>query len=334
MLKPPYLIKGDKIGVITPSWCGPAYFPKQFQRGLNSLRLIGLDPILAKHSISELSDRSATPEERAEDINIMFGDKSIKAIIASIGGVYSNEILPFIDYKLVALNPKIVMGYSDITSILLALYHKSKLVTFYGPMIMTQFGEYPNMLPYTNEYLIKTLFGVRKSTKIYYPAHWTDEFRDWKIQNSTPRKREMREGKWEWLITGKAQGRIIGGCLNSILRLKGTNFSPDYANSILFWELPESVGVDYVDLMLNDLSLTGIIRKVKGVIIGRAPHYTRTDMTFFKKVLLKYFTGLNIPVLIDAPFGHCDPIITLPIGIEATLDSYTDNFSFNESGVC
>lgn len=327
--RPEPLKIGDKVGIISPSWCGSKYFPHRFERGISFLKSIGLRPVISPRRPVTANETFGTANDRAIDINNFFCDAEIKAIFVTIGGVYCNEILPFIDYKLAKNNPKIVVGYSDATSLLLSLYQKSDLITFYGPMVMTQFAEYPTVINYTLEYFNKAIFSKNPIGNIIPSVNWTDERLDWSTKSDLTRSRRTKSGTWEWLKKGHVKGKILGGCFNTISRLKGTNYLPNFDNTILFWEIPEDVKPKYMEIMLTDLMLSDTFLKVKGMVVGRPSLYSKNENLEFRNIILKAFEKYNFPILLNVNFGHTDPILTIPIGAVVELNSDLNLFAID-----
>ena len=333
LIKPPPLKKGNRVGVISPSWCGAGNFPYRLKRGISFLETLGLNPILGSYTNSGNGRVAGTPEERARDINQMFADKKTRGIFVTIGGVYCNEILPFLDFSLIKKNPKIIVGYSDVTSLLLAIYTQTGLITFYGPMVMTQMAEYPQVLRHTLRYLNKALFSPLPLGLIKPSSQWTDERLEWKTKKDLTRARKLKRGDWNWLRKGKAEGKLLGGCLNALIRLKGTRFFPDFNKAIFFWEIPEGVKPEYVNILLTDLDLAGLFSKISGMIIGRPPQYSKEDLNNFEHIVLERTQYYDFPILADAEIGHTDPILTIPLGARGELDSKLNLFHIKESGV-
>lgn len=330
LIKPPPLKKGDRVGIISPSWCGAGNFPHRLKRGISFLETLGLNPVLGSHVTSIIRGKvTGAPEERAQDVNQMFADKKIRAIFVTIGGVYCNELLPFLDFDLIKKNPKIIVGYSDVTSLLLAIYTQAGLITFYGPMVMTQMAEHPQVLRYTLKYFKKALFSPLPIGLIKSSSQWTDEWLEWKTKKDLTRARKLKRGGWKWLRKGKAEGKLLGGCLNALLRLKGTLFFPDFDQAIFFWEVPKEVGPEYVDLMLTDFGLTGVFSKISGMIVGRPPQYSKKNLKDFEANILKRTASYNFPILGHTAIGHTDPILTLPLGTIAELNSRSNKFYIN-----
>ncbi|RME55974.1 LD-carboxypeptidase [Candidatus Parcubacteria bacterium] len=204
-------------------------------------------------------------------------DKEVKAIFSFIGGNHSNQVLEYLDFSLIKRNPKIFLGYSDATVLHFALHTKANLATFYGPAVLTQFAENPRTLSYTENYFRKALMHTDPIGKIKPSTYWTDEVLDWFKKEDLKRPRRMERNKgWQWLRRGKAEGPILGGCITSMLHLRGTEYWPDFRGSIFFWETPESGNdftkgekVENIDSHLTDLELSGVFKNIRGMVIGR-----------------------------------------------------------------
>ncbi|OGJ19992.1 hypothetical protein A3K73_03155 [Candidatus Pacearchaeota archaeon RBG_13_36_9] len=266
-----------------------------------------------------------------------FTDKEIKMIICEIGGNTINKTLPYLDFKKIKENPKILVGYSDISVLHYAINSQSNLVTFYGPCIMTQFGEFPKPLNYTLESFNKAIRG-RVIGKINPSEKWTDETLDWMQKEDLERPRRLVDNQgYTWLREGYAEGEIIGGCLHSIVHLIGTKYWPSHKGKILFIETPEgsefNIGepLPEVDAMLADLKLAGIFNEIKGLIVGRPFKYSQEEKEKFKEIILDNTKDYNFPILFGVDIGHTDPQATIPLGLNTTLDSKKNTFKINES---
>ncbi|MDO8729023.1 MAG: LD-carboxypeptidase, partial [bacterium] len=172
------LKKGDLISILSPSAGLGELFPHRIENGIKYLEKIGFKVEVEKNALKRKNWVSGSIKERVDDIHSAFKNKKVKAIICTIGGNHSNQLLKYLDFKLIRNNPKIFLGYSDITVLHNAIYKKAGLRTFYGPCIISEFGEYPEMLPFTKNYFDKTLIegavGNIKPSK-----EWTDEFLNW-----------------------------------------------------------------------------------------------------------------------------------------------------------
>ncbi len=341
MFKPKHLQKGNKIGTVSPSSPMAGLLPHRAKRGMTMLEKLGFVVKNGEHALSISQHTAGNPKERADDINSLFKDESIKAIISFIGGNHSNQILEHLDFDLIMNNPKIFMGYSDATVLHFALHTQSCLVSFYGPSVLTQFAENPKILPYTEEYFEKAIMSSKPIGKVKPSMQWTDETLDWFKKEDLKRPRTMKKNVgWLWLKQGQVKGSIIGGCITSMMHLRGTKYWPDFSGNILFWEIPES---DYdfskgespenIDTYLTNLDLSGTFSQISGMIVGRPYGYTKKETEKLIKIIKERTKKYDFPILFNVDIGHTDPMITVPLGTEVIVNSYKDLLEFNESGV-
>ena len=294
----------------------------------------------AKNSLKNNGYVSASAKKRADDIHEMFLDKEVSAIITTIGGNHSNQILKYLDFKIIEDNPKIFIGYSDISVLHYAFMSKSHLQTFYGPCLMTQFGEYPNILSYTLEYFYKAITSVNSIGNVVPSKEWTAEILDWSTKKDLERPRILfKSAGYEWLKDGRVSGKIFGGCVPSINHLIGTKYWIEPLNCVFFIDIPEGcefgkgLPIHELDAYLADLDNIGVFEKILGLVISRPYNYSIDEYSELKKIILYYTNNFDYPILLNANIGHCDPIITLPYGVEVTLNSKENKFIINESGV-
>ena len=326
----PPLRKNDTIGFISPSAGLAGVFKYRVKRAITWFEKQGFKIKLSKN-FWKTGYIAGEPEERANDLNEMIYDKSIKAIICSIGGDHSIQLLRYIDFKAFRKNPKIFIGFSDITVLHLAFYKISKVQTFYGPMVLTQFGEYPKPFDYTIENFFKVVMRKKKEIRIT-PTDYTDEFLDWAKYKNVARTK-FKKNRFIWLKEGKVRGKLIGGCLPSLLRVAGTKYFPSFKNSIVFLETPEGYkpGAPYpleqVDADISQLIEIGIFDKAKGLILGIPYRYSNKKKKEFYQLILDRLKDFDFPILANVNFGHTDPIITIPYGSIGVLNSSKNIFS-------
>ena len=336
---PKKLNKGDTIGIVSPSAGLGSIFPHRIEQAEKNLTKLGFKIKYAKNSLKNNGYISASAEERADDIHEMFLDKEVKAIIVTIGGDHSNQILKYLDFGIIKNNPKIFMGYSDITVLHFAFATKANLRTFYGPCIISEFGEYPEILPYTLEYFNTALSNVESIGNISQSDSWTWEFLDWSKKMDQIRARKMNTSKgYEWWKEGSVQGEIFGGCVPSMNHLSGTEYWPDFKDKIMFIDIPEgNPGEKFpladLDSFLADLENLGIFKNIKGLIIGRPYLYEEEDNKKLKDIIAYYTKDYTYPILFNANIGHASPIITIPLGVACFLDSQKNIFEIKEAGV-
>ncbi len=313
---PQKLKKGDKVMVIAPS------------RGLKLIGLdcrtiaeerlknLGLEVVFAKNTTDDNFDMtgSASIQKRAADINEAFADKSVKAVLTVIGGFNSNEILKYIDYENIKKNPKIFMGFSDITALHAAIYAKTQMVTYYGPHYSSL-----GMLKgceYTLKNMENMLFKSDK-TELLPSDAWSDDL--WFIDQQN-REFIKNEGWWQ-IQKGTATGQIIGGNLCTLILNSDTPYFPKFENdTILFIEDDEGSKMPDFARNLQALINRNDFKNVKGLVIGRfqkASDMTREKLEFIlNKIELK-----NMPIIANIDMGHTTPIATIPLGGEAHIEN-------------
>ncbi len=255
---------------------------------------------------------AGTDQERADDVNEMFADKNVKAIIAVRGGYGTPRILPFINYSLVKKNPKILVGYSDLTALQLAIFKKTGLVTFSGPMSGVEM--FKGIDPFTEEHFWTSITSTKKMGEI-----------------KNPDGRELQT-----IVKGKASGILLGGNLSLIVTLAGSKYLPSFKNSLLFIEEIEEETYRF-DRMMNQLRIIDILNDANGIIIGDLTDVKATDTSkpFLtpEQVMNDYLSELKKPVVSGLAYGHIPKKLTMPIGIRAMLDATRKTLTFAESCV-
>lgn len=306
------LQKGDTIGVIVPS---SAISRDSLVSIEENLDMLGFQAKLSPNLRLKNGFLAGTDAQRLSDIHAMFSDPEVDGIICGRGGYGSGRLLADIDYGLIARNPKYFMGYSDITCLHMAFYHKAGLITFHGPNANSSYS------PFTLgqfQALLASSTAQPYSLGIALDTEDTLESRAYVIR------------------PGKAQGKLLGGNLSLIASLVGTPYLPDFRDSIVFLEdigeAPYSM-----DRMLTQLLLAGSFDGAKAVVIGVCadcevdPEDADYPDTFsLKEVLRERLSGLGIPVVYGLSFGHVANNGVLPVGIEAELDAEAFTLSCTE----
>lgn len=334
LIIPEKLKKGDSIGVISPSAGLAPFAMHRIDNAIKYIKKMGYGVVIGKHALKNDGYISASITERVEDIHSMFSNPKVKAIICTIGGNNSNQLLPFIDFNLIHNNPKVFIGYSDISVLHFAIQSQSDLATYYGPCLMTQFGEYPKPLSYTLDSFIQQLCdGNSKPINIKQSELWTDEAPNWFEKKDLVEERKQFENTgYEWLKKGKSSGIAWGGTIPSINYLMGTKYWVKPKNSIFFLDIPEGkdintgLGLSDVDAYLTNLDNAGIFEEIKGIIIGRPYKYTVEEHNKLKGIILRVTDKYKFPILYNANIGHVDPIITLRYGQEININSSINSF--------
>lgn len=255
----------DTIAFISPSSRLNRLFPGRVYRGKAALENLGYKVKIFFNDFEPKTHHEMVLLRCAE-IHNAFLDTEVKAIICTIGGISSNELLRYLDYDLIKANPKIFCGYSDITLLHHAIFTQTGLHTFYGPAVIPTFGEFPKPLSFSLDHFQKVLQTAEKPVgPLPRSIEWTEEFRDWMDGTDSIRPRHlMPTTGWEWLRPGKATGRISGGCLPSLCQTLGSKFRPGYHGRILFLENPEGevfhkpLPLEHTTSLMGDLANAGV----------------------------------------------------------------------------
>lgn len=334
MILPPLLEEGDTIGVVSPASPVPALRPGRFERGLRNLEAMGFRARAAENASAISNHTAGTIEQRVSDLHEMFADEEVRAIVCSIGGYNSNQLLDRLDYDLIRQNPKILLGYSDITALLLAIHRTVGLVTFLGPSLMAQFGEHGGLHPYTERWLRKTLMRSKPPGLLEPSGVNIHERLEWDEEDDRLRREEPHEGP-KVLKPGHAEGPIVAGNLSTLLLLAGTPYLPDLDSAILCLEVSDEEPVGWADRFLFQLRHIGAFEKVAGLVVGRehpASGFTEDDS--LEGILRAAAEGYSLPIATGFDFGHTDPMFVLPNGVRARA-GFGENATLEllESGV-
>lgn len=314
---PKRLKKGDKIMVIAPSGSLARLDYKNFEIAKQRFEKLGLEVIISPNAYNVDEYSTSTIEERVSDFHMAFSDKNIKMVICAIGGYSVIQILDKLDYDLIKNNPKIIIGYSDNTALLNAIYKMTGMTTYLGPNF-TDFAVKQGF-EYTLNYFIKATFH-NEDIEIIDSQEYSDD--KWYI-NQDNRIFLPNEGRFV-VNEGNAQGIIIGGNLCTLQLLQGTKYMPSLNNAIIFIEDDDLVGDTFVfefDRNLHSLFLQKDFDKVKGIVIGRNQINSNLSNTELIKLLKSKEKLINIPIIINMDFGHTRPLFTIPIGCQCKINN-------------
>jgi len=320
--KPLRLKDGETIGVIAPS--SPVLpLQKEFNQGIKNLKRFGFKVKEGKTIKLQYKNYMAgTDVQRAEDINAMFADTEVKAIICALGGAVAIRTLRYLDYGLIRKNPKIFSGMSDITTLLLAFLAKAGLIGLHQSDICFSFAN--NAESEETKYETNLFFNITKNAR---PLGSLPAFTEWKV--------------WR---DGKAEGTLFGGNLICLQSLLATPYFPKLnSDTIFFWE-HTTQPVEFFDRRLIQLREAGLFDRTKGMLVGKIRSEESdssgkdgrriNDMTDkIKRVVLEIAEEFDFPVIAGMDFGHYTPNLPLPIGIKATLDTDETRVCLNESYV-
>ncbi|MDQ3217820.1 MAG: LD-carboxypeptidase [Actinomycetota bacterium] len=317
------VIPGDTVAVVSPSFGAPGAWPHRAERGTAYLESLGLKVRMMPNAARADSWVSAPAEARADDLHEAFADDSVAAVLSSIGGNHSNQVLPHLDYEVIGSHPKIFQAYSDTTVLAWAFARHAGLRSFYGPPLVLGLAEYPKVLDYTDRWLRAAWFGT-EPLDFSASERWTEELLDFDTQKDLERARRLlRNERWVTLREGAARGPLIGGCLETICwHLKGSSEWLDLSGCILFLETSEEApSPETVDAYLTDLEQIGVFEDIAGLLVGRPAYYRPEDVGILWDVVARRTESTGIPVLANLDFGHTDPLLTIPMGAEGYLDA-------------
>ena len=293
-LIPPRLRMGDTIGIVAPA----SHFDlKKFNRGMAVLESMGFNTLVTEMLFNKKGYFAGSDLERAEMVNRYFADPAIKAIICARGGYGSIRILSSLDYKAIQKNPKIFVGFSDVSALLSTLYLRCRLVTFHGPTVTTL----GNSDDRTKDSLLSMITSGDKPKIV--------------IKNGITIK------------SGSASGPVLGGNLNTLCHLLGTPFQPDFKGCILFLEDKGEVPYRF-DRMLSQMKLAGCFNGLAGLILGNFEDCGNPDDII--RIADDIFKDDDIPMLAGLEVGHGKRNLTIPTGLNATVNTEQKLLIFNE----
>lgn len=300
--KPPRLRPGDTVGLIQPA--GFAADLAGPQTAIETIRAMGLVPKLGQNVYSRHGYLAGPDEARAADINAMFADTSVRAIFTARGGWGSARALPYLNWDAIKANPKLLIGFSDITALHMAIAARAGFPTIHGPNAGNSWG--PQSLETLRRLAFDAALPFYQSQPAGYPP--------------TP----VAQESIEVFRPGRASGRLMGGNLTILSTLMGTPFLPSFDGAILFLEDVDEA-IYSIDRMLTQLALGGVLRRVAGVVFGRcarcgAPGASGASFTL-TDVLTRHLRPLGVPAFSGAMIGHIANQLSLPIGVRAEIDA-------------
>jgi muramoyltetrapeptide carboxypeptidase len=302
-VRPKRLAAGDTVGIVAPA--SATFQSVDVTIARESLEALGLKVKVGEHVLSRHGYLSGNDKDRAADINRFFKDDDIRAVLPIRGGWGSSRVLPYLDFEEIRRNPKIVLGYSDITALHLAIHAKTGLITFHGPNGMGRWDSW------SVEYVKRVLFNAEAVT-FENPKALAD-------RNSLT----QTENRVQTIRPGTARGRLIGGNLTVMTTILGSPFVPSTEGAILFLE---DVGEDLyrIDRMFTQLKLTGILDRIRGFVFGTCaecgPGEGFASLTL-EEIFADHIKPLGVPAWFGAMIGHQTPQWTLPVGAEVEIDA-------------
>lgn len=316
LIKPRALRAGDMVGVIAPGTAVPD--PERLALVEPTLKFFGLRARMGKYVARGSGHVTRTVSERVDDLHAMFRDPEIKAVFCVRGGYGSMQLLDKLDYDLIRRNPKVFIGYSDITALHLAINRHAGLTTFHGPIVLSSFTDY------TQRNFRQALFDTKPAGKLTNPAE------------SNPLRPEH---PLRTIRAGTATGQLVGGNLSLVTALMGTPYEIETRGRILFIE---DVGEEpyRIDRMLTQLRLAGKLDEAAGIVFGECSECAPNDYkpsfawdSTLGEVIDQILGSTRAPVLSGLTIGHTADQLTLPLGVTATLNADEKTLELKEAGV-
>jgi muramoyltetrapeptide carboxypeptidase len=334
LLLAPALRPGDVVAVVSPSWGGIAGVPAAARRGVAVLEGLGYEVRMMPHAAGRGRWEwvSASAEERAEDLLAAFADPEVRAIVCGIGGDHSAQVLPLLDMGLVAANPKVFCGYSDITSLHHGIHRATGLVTFYGPALIPQWGAVGGPFEYTVDHF-RAVVGragaagalPRADVEVHDGDFDAAEATGTPLRRTPSRPREV-------LRAGRGSGPLLAACLPSARHVLGTPWQPDYRGRVLVLETPEPpYDLAKADADLTHLRLAGCFDSLAALVLCRPYQFDDAATEALHRLVMEHVSGHGYPVLARVEGGHTDPLPTFPIGVLSTVDG--DELVIEEAAV-
>ncbi|HQF42645.1 MAG TPA: LD-carboxypeptidase [Ignavibacteriaceae bacterium] len=314
VIKPPRLKSGDKLAIVAP---GSYISEDELQESVANLNQLGFETTYSEKILLQTGYFAGSDKDRADDLMEKFADKTVKGIVCARGGYGCSRILPMLNYDIIRSNPKVLIGYSDITALLYGIYQKSGLITFHGPVGTSTFNDY----------------SVNNFKRVLMNPKQNDLFK-----NSEEKTDENKYGVVT-IVKDKGVGRLVGGNLSIMVSLIGTEFDVDYSGKIVFIE---EIGEEpyRIDRMLTQLIQSGKFDKASGIMMGifskceSKVKDAAFDKTFtLMEVLKDRLDNLKIPVVYGMSFGHIVDKLTIPFGGLAELDANNQTLTLLEKAV-
>ena len=315
LLKPARLKPGAIVGIISPA--SATFVKEELDIVLDAVRGLGLVPKLGVHVRDRYGYLAGTDSDRAADINQFFQDPQVAALLPIRGGWGCSRILPYLDYEVIRQNPKIIIGFSDITALILGINARTQLVTFHGPHGLTSWRKSQT------EYFRRVLFAGETIT-IANVKDGDDSDRLMQVKN-----------RIQTITPGIAKGKLIGGNLSVLSGIIGSPYLPNMAGAILFLE-DTGENIYRLDRLMTHLKIAGVFDKLAGFIFGQCPGCT-PDADYgsltLEEVIWGHIQPLKIPAYYGAAIGHVENIVTLPIGLDVEIDANAGIIKMLEAAV-
>ena len=331
LIKSRCLHAGDTIRVVAPASSMDLLDKSAVERGVENLRKLGFKVEISPLAIKRHGHTSGTPQERAEDLMEAFTDKTIQGIITVWGGWNSNDIVDHLDYGVIRRNPKVFIGYSDITILNTALIEKAGLINFQGPALVT--WTHAHLMDWEVQDFRGATMTTTAPRELEAAPSYIDDPYYWQHPEKPPMV--IPNPGWRTYREGEAKGTLLGGHLGTLLALAGTDYWPQLEGRILFVEEDEEGGpTGRIARELRQLEQTGAFGEISGFMVGRIPAVAGLkEGDSLEMILDECLEGYDFPVVTGVDLGHTNPIATIPVGVSAVLDAGRQKLVYLEAGV-
>ncbi|WP_261858634.1 S66 family peptidase [Photobacterium sanguinicancri] len=316
--RPQPLKQGDTIGFFSPSSPATFFAPTRFERAKQFLLQQGYH--LKAGTLTGESDhyRSGSIQQRADELNALIRDPDVRCIMSTIGGMNSNSLLPYIDYDALIADPKIIIGYSDMTALLLGIYQKTGIITFYGPALVASFGELAPLVDHT----FTSFAAITQPQSLPYryslPAFWSEAYINWETQTAP---KSVAANTCEFQGEGIYSGRLIGGNQNTMMAIQGTPYMPEIQHGDILLVEDSLSDIATLERTTAQLKIAGVFDRVSAIILGK--HELFKDQSTGRQPIDVYREVLNgqpMPIINGFDCCHTHPMLTMPIGCTIKID--------------
>lgn len=319
VLLPP-IKENAHIRVVSLSAPVAADFPERYSRSLRNLRALNFEVSESRHASAKHFHMAGTVSQRTDDFLEAWFDDDVDLILSVIGGHSTHQILPNIPFSDLAKAPKTLVGYSDTTTLMLALLSQAGIPSLCGPALMPQFGEFGGPHPYTKSEFFAALDSTLPYRTIESTADIIEERLRWGKEDTRSRKPVVGRARRCWR-PGTATGEIIVANMGCLLLLAGTPYMPDLSGSILVIEDDDSETPESIDRYFTQMKQIGIFDSIKGLVVGRFPKSVGLCDAVLDELLERSLGANPCPVLTDVEIGHVDPVTTIPSGVQGFLSA-------------
>lgn len=322
-----YLKIKKKIGIFSPSLPIGVYFPKRLQRAIDFLTQHGFEIKQGGLTHSKYNYLSGDIKSRAKEFNELLYDDEIDCILATIGGMNTNAILPYIDYEYLKKHPKLIVGYSDVGALLSAIYAKTGIHTVYGPCLLSAFGEIGVLANASLTYFSK-LF-VEETLFPHYipkPHAYSDTYVDWNTQTEML---PLFKNEWKTVRSGITSGRCLIFNLGTYAYTYGSEYFPEIKQGDILVLEDTMDNPMQIERAYAHLKLCGVFEKVGGIILGKHANYDHLGMNIYPYDLILLYVEKQIPILAQVDIGHTLPVMSFVNGSNIELDATNQKITVN-----